>query len=119
MVAAKNGSDAFPSPLSEPDLKTKIILNPYQVACDAIDVIGPKLVLWMGGCPICGKLKNEDIDEFAFDADDDEGDDEPAETKGVMTIPLTTRRQLRMTTRKTPLRSRCLDDGRWKCSTPA
>ena len=71
VVAAKNGSDAFPNPLSEPDLKAKIILNPYQVACDAVDVIEPKLVLWMGGCPICGKLKNEDIDEFEFDADDD------------------------------------------------
>ena len=81
VVAAKNGSDAFPNPLSEPDLKTKILLNPYQVVCDAVDVIEPKLVLWMGGCPICGKLKNEDIDAFEFDADD-EGDDEGDDTGG-------------------------------------
>ncbi|MDA4133384.1 MAG: hypothetical protein OK454_09730 [Thaumarchaeota archaeon] len=86
VVAAKNGSDAFPCPLSEPDLKVKLILDPYQAKCDDVDVVEPKLALWMDGCPICGKLTNEDVDEFedddaGDDRDDDGGgggDDEPA-----------------------------------------
>lgn len=70
VIAVKNGSGAFPTTDIEPKLKVKILLNPYQVA-DPVDVIEPRLVLWLGGCPICGKVKPEEIDEFE---DDDDGD---------------------------------------------
>jgi hypothetical protein len=72
VVAAKNGSDAFPCPLSEPDLKVKLILDPYQAKCDDVDVVEPKLVLWMGGCPLCGKLDPDEVDQFEVDEDDPE-----------------------------------------------
>ena len=76
----------FPLPLSEPDLKVKLILDPFQAKCDAVDVVEPKLVLWMGGCPLCGKLRNEDVDEFEFDAGDEDdegsGDDDTGGDEG-------------------------------------
>ena len=55
----------FPLPPLEPDLKVQADPgSPTRPKCDDVDVVEPKLALWMDGCPICGKLTNEDVDEF-------------------------------------------------------
>lgn len=60
------------------ELTVRIISDPYQKS-DCHHVFDTEVVIWTGGCPICGDVTVEDLDAFDPPADEDEDDDDPAD----------------------------------------
>jgi len=78
VVAVKNDSGTFPEGTS---VNVRLILDPYQQG-DEPWVLDASPVAWADGCPICGGLGGEDLededpDDEGWDPDDDGEDDQP------------------------------------------